>query len=149
MEAVLQRYILKMWREAGWFVSDLFQEDTTMTRKVQSAMPHGIDKERLQTKWLIKGDYKMADEGWSQVQDGGPPLVSLIREKQRHSGGAHTISSLISHVGVIWSGLKECVCVYVCVWDVMFWQVREWLAACKDPESVWLLTFFVFLRLWS
>ena len=56
-------------------------------------------------------------KGWTQVQDSGSPPASLIGEKQRKNGGAHTISSLISHMSVIWSRLKECVCVCVC--DVM------------------------------
>lgn len=56
-------------------------------------------KERLQTKRLINGDYKMADEGWTHIQDGGSPIVSLMGEEQRNNGGAHTFSSLISNVG--------------------------------------------------
>lgn len=55
-------------------------------------MPHGMDKERLQRKWLINGDYATADEGWTQIQNGGSPIVSLMGEKQRNNSGAHTIS---------------------------------------------------------
>ena len=76
-----------------------------------------------------KEDYTIANISNIKSLDSGPRwwIATLIGEK---NDGAHTIRSLISHVGVIWSRLKKC----VCVCDIVPGQ-RSWLDACKDPAS--------------
>ena len=46
-------------------------------------------------------DKRGLQDSWTQVQDSRSPLVSLDRKEQRNKDGAHTHSSLISHVGMI------------------------------------------------
>ena len=93
----------------------------------QSTVSHGMDKGRIQTKWLTS---RWLTNGRTQVQDGRSPLFSLIGEHKE------TMVVLMScdhwyHMQVWYApGWRS-----VCACDVMP-SYRRWLVACKDPESV-------------
>ena len=100
---------------------------------------HGMDKGKLKTNWLTKGNYNMANEGWVLVQeDGSSPCFFDKKETKKQWKCAHRVLLLgmNAKMGTILNTCPTKAQLEMCQCLIMYFLMSLEHSAAVEPKMV-------------